>query len=177
MTSVELVDLVDAEGRVVLRAVPRHAGEEHPDLYLQIVILIIFNSAGQVLVHRRAMTKRHNPGDIDVVCGAMCSEDVTPEVAAMREALEETGVAPSDVRIVRKGLNEYGHYRYLLVGTSDATPSVTDTDEVMWVSYMEIEELRRRQALIDGDVERLTFVDGFFEDIAFAHGVIADWTS
>lgn len=168
MTAIELVDLVDASGTIALRAVPRHTAEEHPELYLQIVILIVFDSVGRVLVHRRALTKRNNPGDIDVVCGAMNSEDATPEIAAIREAQEETGVTPMNVRIVRRGLNEYGHYRYLLVGTSDAVPSVTDSNEVMWVRYFDLAELQRRRSLPESDADRLTFVDGFFEDIDFA---------
>lgn len=57
---------------------------------MQIVIAVIFNSLGQVLVHRRAQTKRVNGGDIDHVCGGMRSGE-TPTDAARREAEGEVG--------------------------------------------------------------------------------------
>jgi hypothetical protein len=67
------------------------------------------------------------------------------------------------LRIVTQGINEYNRWRYLLVGESNDEPSIIKPNEVAWVGYEYPDELRANQA--SGE---LTFVDGFFEDIALA---------
>ncbi len=158
----EHTDLVDKTGTVRKVGVPRHTVDNHPGLHMQIVIAIIFDPLGRVLVQQRALGKKVCPGSMDHVCGGVHSGE-TPEQAALREALEETGVSPKNLRVIEQGLNEYNRFRHLLRGESDTEPSVSNPQEVMWVGYEYPAELLRQYA----SGER-TFVDGFFEDIARA---------
>ena len=156
----ELVDLVNSDGEIIERGVLRDDAMKYGELYMQIVVVVIRNSAGDLLVHQRAKTKKVNPGDIDHVCGGILSGE-TPEIAAIREALEEVGVAPKNLEIVRQGVNSYGRYCHLLRADSDELPSSElDSSEVAWAKYLTIEELITRR-----DDGTLTFVDGFFDDM------------
>lgn len=158
----ELVDLVDASGVIQKRAVPRTKIDLYPKLYLQIVIGVIFNSKDEILVHKRAVTKRVDPGCIDHICGGLISGE-TPEKGVEREGIEETGVGIKNVRVVYEGINKYNRYRYLLIGESDDLPGKPDPREVEWIRYIGIEELRQKQE--SGEHE---FVGEFFEDTDIA---------
>lgn len=159
----ELIDLVDRNGTVIQRGIVRDDANAYDGLHMQIVIVVILDSHGHTLVHQRAKTKRVNPGDIDHVCGAMLAGE-TPEAAAQREASEEVGVTLRNLQIVRQGVNSYGRFCYLLSAISDDMPAgIHDPEEVEWVAYHAPEALRRGFA-----TGKLTFVDGFFEDLEHA---------
>lgn len=159
---IELVDLVDSLGVIRSRSVPRSEIDLYPNLHLQIVIGVVFDSRGRVLVHKRAKIKKVNPGDIDHICGGVMSGE-TPEIAAAREAKEETGIQPIRLRIIAKGINKYNRFRYLLVGEADGEPGDVDPNEVEWVQFIDPEELKQKS-----DSGQLTFVDEFFEDTKLA---------
>lgn len=124
---------------------------------MQIVIAVVFDGLGRMLVQRRAVEP--NIGSLDHICGAVDSGEA-PEVAAAREATEETGITPRNLRLVAQGINEYNRYRYLFIGQASDEEPVGNPAEVQWVGYLHPDELRAGQAAGD-----LTFVDGFFEDI------------
>ncbi len=136
---IELVDLVDASGIIKKHSIPRSETDSYPDLHLQIVIAVVLDKEGRMLVHKRAQTKRVNPGDIDHVCGGVMSGE-TPEEAAEREAVEETGVKPLNLKIVAQGVNKYNRYRYLLLGESNDQPGEVNPAEVEWVRLINQED-------------------------------------
>lgn len=154
----ELVDLVDSSGVIQKRTVPRIEIDLYPELHLQIIIGVVFNSRDEILVQKRAMTKRVDPGCIDHICGGLVSGE-SPEKGVEREGREETGVILKNIRVVYKGVNKYNRYRYLLIGESDNLPGEPDPKEVEWVRYVGIEELQQKQKS-----RQYTFVDEFFED-------------
>jgi ADP-ribose pyrophosphatase YjhB (NUDIX family) len=87
-----------------------------------------------------------------------------PEAAARREAQEEVGVTPANLHVVRRDVNSYGRYCYLLTGQTDEQPtSKLDPREVAWATYASIEELHAKK-----ESGELTFVNDFFEDLEFA---------
>ena len=156
----EIIDLVNRDGEIVKRAVERDDAYKYDGLHMQIVIAVIRNRLGEILVHQRAKTKKVNGGDVDHVCGGILSGE-SPEEAVLREAREEVGAQPKNLELVRKGINPYGRYCFLISGLSDDLPSdELDPGEVEWANYMSLEELRDKQ--LNGE---LTFVHGFFEDI------------
>lgn len=157
----ERVDLVDANGVIQKRAVLRSEVGQHPDLHLQIVIGVISNGSGEVLVHRRAQGKKVNPGDIDHVCGGVMSGE-SPEQAVIREAEEETGLTPSNLKLITKGLNSYSRYRYLYSGRAEGNPSADENDSE-WVKFIHPDDLK--QGL---EAKQMSFVDEFFEDTELA---------
>lgn len=160
MNNEELVDLVDSQGMVRERNVPRSKVADYSDLHMQIVVAVITNDQGEYLVHQRALTKDIDPGAIDHVCGAVMAQE-TPEDAAQREALEETGVRPDSLQIVRQGVNSYGRYRYLLQGKATMEPGIADPQEAIWAKYISLEELQQKAA--SGE---FIFVGEFFDDIS-----------
>lgn len=159
---VELVDLVDSKGVVIERSVPRNKVEDYPGLHLQIVICVIFDNDGKVLVHKRANTKKVNPGCIDHVCGGIKSGEI-PVEAVKRESLEETTLIPSNLKLLRQGVNKYNRYCFLYVGEANGIPNETNPNEVEWVKFISIDELREKSIS-----KEFYFVHDFFEDLEWA---------
>lgn len=153
----EFVDLVNSNGEVRLRNISRDEVPNYPDLHMQIVIVVAFDSLQRVLVHRRGEDKSDGKKH-DHICGGIKSGE-TPEEAAVREGTEETGVILSNIRRVHEGINEYGRWSHLLVANAAGDPFISNPKEVMWVGYVPLDELRQKHKEGDG------FVDGFFEDI------------
>lgn len=160
----EIIDLVDAGGLIKELNVAKISASDYPHLYVQIVIGVIFDPVGRILVHRRSLQKRVNPGDIDHVCGGVLAGE-TPESALLRESLEETGLQPSNVKLIARGVNKYNRFRYLLIGESAEDPVPGDPAEVEWVKFYDVNELREKNR--NGD---FTFVDEFFEETELALG-------
>ncbi|WP_144122444.1 NUDIX domain-containing protein [Catellatospora sichuanensis] len=160
----ELVDLVDAAGTVVRPGVARDDQERHDGAYLQIIVAVLLDGSGRALVNQRGPGKMIAPGRFNHVCGAVRSGE-DPEQAALREAVEETGLAVERLTLLRHGINSYGRYCYLYAGLVDGEPDASRTRpaEVGWVGYLSAEELAqvRRQG-------QASFVDDFFEDMAAA---------
>lgn len=67
----ELVDLVDRNGTIQMYGVPRHEVAKHPDLHMQIVIVVAFDGLGRMLVHRRGENKKVDRTRFDHICGAI----------------------------------------------------------------------------------------------------------
>lgn len=157
----EFVDLVDKQGEICLRDIPRNEVDNHEELHMQVAIVVAIDGLQRVLVHRRGAGKKVAPGKYDHICGGLMAGE-TPEQAAVREGLEETGVTLKNVRWVHASINEYNRWRHLLVADAEGEPSISRPEEVMWVDYCAIDTLRQKQAAGEG------FVDGFFEDIELA---------
>lgn len=90
MSSVERVDIVDGEDRVVgsaTRAEMRSARLRHRATYI-----LVFNPRGQLFVHRRTMNKDVYPGFYDVVVGGVVREGEGYDEGAARELEEELGI-------------------------------------------------------------------------------------
>ena len=156
---IELVDLVDRSGVIKKQGVPRPEADGLPDLYLQIVVAIILNKNGDILTEKRSDSLEVDPKCIDTVCGAISSGE-TPEQAAKRESIEETGINPKNLKVVAKGVNKYGRFRILVVGESDEEPKQTDPTEVEWSKFIPMEELQKKYA--SGEYK---FVGDFWEDL------------
>ena len=55
--------------------------------------ILLFNSAGELCVHRRTLSKAIYPGYWDVAAGGMVQADESYELSAARELAEELGVS------------------------------------------------------------------------------------
>lgn len=159
---IELLDLVDSNGKIIKTGVERGEDMKLDGLYVQIALVIIINSEGNILVHKRSKTKKTHPGYIDHACGAIQSGE-SPKTAGIREAKEEIGVTPKSLKLIRHGVNEYNTYAYIFVGHSDETPKIVTPEEVDWVGIKSLNELKELR--LSGKAK---FVDGFFEDLELA---------
>lgn len=181
----EYVDLVDSSGKAVKRHVLRadfkekskSGSAEYQGMHMQIAIAVVFNSQGQVLVHRRG-TPGHTAdvriGTIDHVCGGVASGE-SPEQTAEREVREETGATVRFLKRVTEGVNPNNFYRYLFVGMTDTLPDKLlqiDLDtlgETTWVGFMTPAELRKAR-----DSGTMQFMNGFFDDLEAAQQELKD---
>ncbi|HYT26365.1 MAG TPA: NUDIX domain-containing protein [Actinomycetota bacterium] len=115
----EVVDLVDAEDRVVGRA-PRRVVRRDKLLHRGVGVLCR-NSAGEIYVHRRTDTKDVFPGMYDMLAGGVVSAGETYEATARREIAEELGIVGPEPRLLFK-------HRY----TGADNPSWIAIFEVVW---------------------------------------------
>lgn len=167
----EMVDLVDSSGHVQLQNINRDTVESYDDLYLQIVIIVIFNSRGDLLVQKRSRNKSVDPGRIDHVAGGVKAGE-KPVDAVLRETREEAGVAPKDLQLVLTNVNAYHCYRWLFVGTTDEEPTLSEPDDIDWVTWKSIEEL-----VIKRDSGKWQFTDEFWEEVAIVEKKVAEGKS
>lgn len=86
----ELVALVDRLGRPVGSAM--RAAVRRDNLLHAATAVIVRNSAGEVFVHRRALTKDWAPGHHDCCAGGILRTGEEPESSARRELAEELGI-------------------------------------------------------------------------------------
>ncbi len=90
MSSDELLDVVDEHDRVVGQATRREV--RHQNLRHRSVYVLVFNSEGQLFVHRRTESKDIFPGRWDVAVGGVVCAGEAYDDAARRELQEELGL-------------------------------------------------------------------------------------
>lgn len=157
---ISIIDLVDSQGVVRKTQVPKEQTRDYEGLYAQVVIVILFDTTGRVLVHKRLHTKGVNPGDIDFVCG-MVENAESPLEAAIRETSEETGLVPQNLQLVHQGVNSYGRYRYLFTGNASGKPIPQTNHEVEWVRFLARKQLETAGSVVDEFHEDLARVDAY----------------
>jgi isopentenyldiphosphate isomerase len=100
MSAAELVDVVDAEDRVIAQATRgevRAQGLRHRATYI-----LVFNSQGQLFVHRRTETKDIYPSYYDVAVGGVVGAGERYDDGAQRELSEELGITDVPPRPILK---------------------------------------------------------------------------
>lgn len=114
----------------------------------------IINNEGKVLLQKRAITKRDDPGKWDLSAAGHISINDTVEEAAIRETFEEIGI-----KITKDDLNQIGvflfeeeneskkvsHYTYLFVAKKDINKDmiVMQKSEVDEIKFVDKEEFKR----------------------------------
>jgi isopentenyldiphosphate isomerase len=96
MSGDELVDVVDEQDRVVTQATRREVRLRN--LRHRSVYVLVFNSRGQLFVHRRTPTKDVFPDHWDVAAGGVLSAGETYDQCAARELHEELGITGAPLR-------------------------------------------------------------------------------
>ena len=141
MADDELVDMVDADDRVVAtitRAEMRRSQAWHRAVYV-----LVQDSAGRVLLQQRSFEKDLAPGAWDIGAGGVVGAGESYDDAARRELAEELGVIGialeplGPVRLVGGGLRLHGRvYRAVHDG-----PFTFDDGEVLRVEWVEADAL------------------------------------
>ncbi len=89
--SQELLDVVDLQDRVIGM---KTRGEIHAKgLMHRAVHILVFNSAGQLFIQKRSMSKDENPGQWDSSAAGHVDSGETYLQCAVRELAEELGLA------------------------------------------------------------------------------------
>jgi isopentenyldiphosphate isomerase len=92
----EMVDIVDAEDRVLRRAT--RAEMRRDNLLHRAVYVLVRNGRGELFVHRRTESKDIHPSHWDVTIGGVVAAGETYAAAAERELHEEIGVRATALR-------------------------------------------------------------------------------
>jgi len=158
----EDVEEVDRAGnviRVISRREMRATVARH-----RAVFIAVISSRGELLVHRRALTKDIWPGWWDVAVGGVMSPGESADAAAIRELHEELGI--TNVSLTPLGTGGYEDKDVRLLSASylcrhDGPFSFSDGEviESTWVPLADlIEWLRHHQVLPDSRALVLPFL-------------------
>ncbi|MFM8389113.1 MAG: NUDIX hydrolase [Actinomycetota bacterium] len=140
--AMELVDIIDANDRVI-DTVPRSVMRGNV-LRHRAVFIVVRDSAGRVLIHRRSEHKDIWPGWWDMAIGGVVASGESYDDAARRELWEEAGIGATPVFV---SAGAYGDTEVNLIGRcyevchdGEVEPRDGEVAEFRWVST---EELRR----------------------------------
>ncbi|MGP0174333.1 NUDIX hydrolase [Pseudomonas sp. NCHU5208] len=126
----------------LLGSVPRAALRER-GLIGRCTYILLFDSAGQLCVHRRTLSKALYPGYWDLAAGGMVLADEDYRLSAERELAEELGIRDAE-------LVEHAHFFYdapesrlwcrVYSAVSDA-PLVLQPEEVLEARFISLEQV------------------------------------
>lgn len=88
----EMLEIIDDSSGKVIGLAPRKQCHGDPSLVHRSVHVIVFSSAGDILLQKRKITKDIQPGKWDTACGGHLDPGETFETAAVRELKEELGL-------------------------------------------------------------------------------------
>ncbi|WPP00496.1 NUDIX hydrolase [Pseudomonas sp. HR96] len=133
------------EDDTLLGALPRGELRER-GLIGRGTFILLFNSAGELCVHRRTLSKALYPGYWDVAAGGMVQADESYELSAARELEEELGVAGVElVAHERFYFDQPGNRLWCAVFSAvwDG-PLCLQPEEVLEARFMPVAEALRR---------------------------------
>jgi len=145
----EMLDTFDINGNF-LGAKPRSfCHSENPGVYHKPVWIWIINSKGQVLVQRRAKTKKKSPGKWDMPSAGHIDAGETCLSGCVRETYEELGIKTKedDFIFLKEFVNPSGWELvqvYLLkkdIDLKDIKLQVEEVECVKWLPYNEFIDL------------------------------------
>jgi isopentenyldiphosphate isomerase len=143
MSTEESVVIVDARNRVV-GAAPR-GRMRRENLIHRATYILVFNSGGELFVHRRTLTKDVYPGFYDVAAGGVVQAGESYDESARRELAEELGILDRPLEALFDTYWEDAHcrvwgrvYRCVCDG-----PMVLQPEEVMEGCFMRPEAVLR----------------------------------
>lgn len=118
---------------------PNYIEEHH--FYLLSVKAVIVNSKNEVLLLRRSQLSQ-GAGHLDLAGGGVDDKE-SPEDAVIREVLEETGIAVTEVKIISSSLHTGHEHPWVMLGfvAHVEHPDVTlswEHDECQWLSFEDV---------------------------------------
>lgn len=127
-----------------------------------VVGIAIINSNGKVIIQKRAITKRDEPGKWDLSAAGHISSDETIIDAAIRETYEEIGIkiVEDDLTYIdtflfkAEGFNKkISHYTYVFIVKKDIDESElvlqeSEVDEVKFVDKKELLEMLNKGKMV-----------------------------
>ena len=145
----EMLDVFDIDGNH-LGVKPRSfCHSENPQVYHKAVWIWIKNDNGQLLVQKRALTKKKSPGKWDMPSAGHVDAGETPLNTCVRETKEELGINASenDFIFLKQIINKKGWELaqvYLLktnVNENEIKIQSEEVAEVKWLNYTDFVKL------------------------------------
>ena len=139
----EIVTIVDSNNQVI-GAVPRHKMRQE-NLIHRAAYILVFNSHGELFVHRRTLTKDIYPGYYDIAAGGVVLAGESYEESARRELEEELGIREKELKnlfdfFYQDGANQVWGRAFSC--NHDGIFSL-QKEEVEWGSFMPLPSLRQ----------------------------------
>ena len=144
----EMLDTFDINGKF-LGAQPRSfCHSENPGVYHKPVWIWIVNSNGQILVQKRALTKKKSPGKWDMPAAGHIDAGESCLQGCVRETTEELGlnVKEDDFIFLKEFVNQRGWELvqvYLLKNDTKSEDMKLQTEEVEQVKWLNYDEFVR----------------------------------
>ncbi|MGD0283491.1 MAG: NUDIX domain-containing protein [Dissulfurispiraceae bacterium] len=140
----ELLEIVDEHGKT-LGIASRSSMHGNPSLLHKVVHVLVFNSAGELLLQKRSMNKDVAPGKWDTSVGGHVSPAEDTYSAARREMTEELGVDTGEITFL---------YSYIYSNACESElvfthscihngPFSFNTEEIDSVKFWELEEIKK----------------------------------
>jgi len=148
----ELFDVCDADDNVIDQQ-PRHVVHAR-GLMHRAVSILVFNSRGELLLHRRSASKDEYPSRYTASASGHVTAGDTYDATAERELEEELGLR-APIQFLAKfpaspdSANEHTH---LYVAHTD-DPPVPDPDEIDYVTFRSLAEIA---VMIERDPQEFT---------------------
>ena len=141
----ELVDVVDADGRVVANVTRREMRARR--LPHRSVYLLVFDRAGRLFVHLRTPEKDVYPSHWDVAIGGVLAAGESFDVGARREAREELGVdvAPEALFPLR-WTDATNEVHGMVYRASHDGPFRLQPEEIVRGEFVALDDVRARAA-------------------------------
>lgn len=154
---VEFVDIVDADDRVI-DTVPRSVMRRDV-LRHRAVFILVRDSAGRVLIHRRSEHKDIWPGWWDIGIGGVVAAGESYDDAARRELWEEVGI---DAEPVFVAAGTYADAEVSLIGRcyevfrdGEVEPRDGEVAEFRWVLTEELRRLMTSERFLPDSLDLL----------------------
>jgi isopentenyldiphosphate isomerase len=96
----EILDIIDENDTVIRTATRQEVRDNH--LLHRGSCAFVFNSKGEIFVHKRTSTKHLYPGRYDMACGGGVDSGETYEEGAKRELNEELGIKNAELKFLFK---------------------------------------------------------------------------
>jgi len=161
----ELWDVYDRQGNVTGKTITRGGvllgGEYHLGASLWVV-----NKNGELLIQKRAMTKRIKPGVWSITGGAALAGESSVNACA-REVAEEIGLAvnPQDIKLLSRSFGKDCIYDdYIIIydfPLADLVLQKDEVSEVMWANVEKVRNLYNNGLFMLNDISELEKVMNF----------------
>jgi isopentenyl-diphosphate delta-isomerase len=161
----EQVEHVGADGEVIEIVSRRRMREEN--LRHRSVAIVVTNSKGELLVHRRADDKDVFAGWWDLAAGGVVGVGETYAAAATRELSEELGVTMAAPMFVTSGRHDDEHSReichvYQVVHDGPFRFDDGEVAEARFVTPDQLADLLTKERFLPGSLRMIgPFIDGF----------------
>lgn len=140
----ELFEIVDEQDRVIGTA-PRSACHGDPSLVHRVAHVLVFNSAGELLLQKRSRHKDIQPGKWDTSVGGHLDPGEDYRSAAVREMAEELGIEGAPLTFlyksrIRNEIESENVATYLTCHDGEIRFAADEIEEVRFWRRPEIEQ-------------------------------------